>query len=147
MREKILRLVEEERGGWDLNRALSSLIKVAEALARTRRERAAKLGERAGGNYVSRPAYAKKALAKKMKAEGRVSHLDAWARKEDVSSIKSDPDDSVSVLAWGVDILSGPADSARVEGDLLEVFHVHQALVTARGEQGSLVYQVSQIGP
>jgi Tol biopolymer transport system component len=39
-----------------------------------------------------------------------------------LTEFKSDPDDSVAVLAWGVDVLSGPAESARVEGDLLEVF-------------------------
>jgi hypothetical protein len=39
-----------------------------------------------------------------------------------LTDFKSDPDDSSHALAWGVDVLSGPASSARVDGDLLEVF-------------------------
>jgi hypothetical protein len=39
-----------------------------------------------------------------------------------LTEFKSDPDDPSEVLAWGVSVLSGPAESARVDGDLLEVF-------------------------
>jgi len=39
-----------------------------------------------------------------------------------LTEFKSDPDDSSHTLAWGVDVLFGPAQTARVDGDLLEVF-------------------------
>lgn len=39
-----------------------------------------------------------------------------------LAEFKVDADDPPEALAWAVDILSGPADTARVDGDLLEVF-------------------------